>query len=213
MRSRRRLLLLAASIAALFATAALGVPHTPTSFRALIAPLGAAAPLAYVLLWAVLTPALFPGTLLAAGSGLLFGTALGTAVSIGGATLGGVLSFLAARRFGRRGVEELCGPRLERLQARIEQRGFTAVLCARLAPAVPATLVNYAGGLSRVRLRAFVAAIVVGGAPRAFAYTALGGSFGDYRSPEALVAAALIALPVLAGLAIVARALLRPRPA
>src|ERR671932_152352 len=115
MRSRRRLLLLAASTAALFAVAALGVPHTPAALRALIGPLGAAA------------------------RGLLFGTALGTAVSIAGATLGSVVSFVIARRFGRRAVEDVSGPRLERFQTRIERRGFAAVLYARLAPGVPVT--------------------------------------------------------------------------
>lgn len=209
MRSRRRLLALAAAIAALFALAALGVPHSPAGLRALVEPLGAAAPLAFALVWAALTPALFPGTVLAAASGLLFGTALGTAVSIAGATLGSVLSFGLARRFGRRAADDLAGPRIERLQARIERRGFLAVLYARLAPGVPATLLNYAGGLTRIRLRAFAAAIALGGAPRAFAYAALGGTSGDYGSPQALAAIALIALPALGGAALLLRARLR----
>lgn len=213
MHSRRRLLCLAALVAALFAAAALVVPHSADELRAVVAPLGVAAPIGFVLVWAALTPALFPGTALAAASGLLFGTALGTAVSIAGATLGSAIAFALARRLGRAAADDLAGPRLQRLQARIERRGFLAVLYARLAPGVPVTLLNYAGGLSRVRMRAFVAAIALGGAPRAFAYTALGGSFGDYRSPVAIVALALIVLPALAGAALLVRARLRSRPA
>ena len=209
MRSRTRLLLLGLAIAALFAAAAVGMPHSPGGLRALVAPLGWCAPAVFVLLWTALTPALFPGTALAAASGLLFGTALGTGVSIAGATLGSVLAFAIARRFGRSAADELSGPRIERLQERIERRGFAAVLYARLAPGVPVTLLNYAGGLSRVRLRQFAAAIAVGGAPRGFAYTALGGSFGHYDSPAALVAIALIALPAVAGAALLVRARLR----
>lgn len=209
MGSRRRLTLLAVAIAALFAAAALGVPHSPAGLRGLVEPLGAVAPVAFVLIWAALTPALFPGTALAAASGLLFGTALGTGVSIVGATLGSVLAFGIARRFGRRAADDLSGPRVQRLQERIERRGFLAVLYARLAPGVPVTLLNYAGGLARVRLRDFAIAIAIGGAPRAFAYTALGGSFGNWTSAPALIAIALIALPTLAGAALLIRSRLR----
>jgi uncharacterized membrane protein YdjX (TVP38/TMEM64 family) len=209
MRSYARLLALVALIATLFAAAAIGMPHSPAGLRALVVPLGWAAPIAFVLLWAALTPALFPGTVLAAGSGLLFGTALGTAVSVAGATLGSALAFALARRLGRTAAEELEGPRVARLQERIERRGFVSVLYARLAPGVPVTLLNYAGGLSRVRPRDFIAAIAVGGAPRAFAYTALGGSFGDYGSPAAIIAISLIVLPAIAGAALLLRSRLR----
>src|SRR4051795_12936328 len=130
MHSRRRLLCLAALVAALFAAAALVVPHSAERLRAVVAPLGVAAPIGFVLVWAALTPALFPGTALAAASGLLFGTALGTAVSIAGATLGSVLSFAIARRFGQRAADDLAGPRIERLQERVERRGFLSVLYA-----------------------------------------------------------------------------------
>jgi len=207
--ARRRLLLLALAIAALFGAAALGVPHSPDGLRALIEPLGLAAPFAFALLWALLTPALFPGTVLAAASGLLFGTVAGTAVSVAGATLGSVLAFAISRRFGSGAAAEISGPRLERLQQRIERRGFLAVLGARVAPGVPVTLLNYAAGLSRVRLRDFAAAIAIGGAPRAFAYTALGGSGGDFGSPAAIAGIALIAIPAIAGLALVLRTRLR----
>src|SRR4051794_29106699 len=105
--ARRRLLALAAVVAALFGVAALGVPHSPDGLRALIEPLGLAAPLGFALLWALLTPPLFPGTVLGAASGLLFGAGGGTAVSVLGATAGSVLAFALARRIGARAAEEL----------------------------------------------------------------------------------------------------------
>jgi uncharacterized membrane protein YdjX (TVP38/TMEM64 family) len=71
------------------------------------------------------------------------------------------------------------------------------VLYARIAPLVPYTLVNYAAGIARIAFPAFVAATAIGCAPRAFAYTALGGSFGDLGRPEAI-----IALAVLVGMAL-----------
>ena len=136
-----------------------------------------------------LTVALFPGPLLAGASGLLFGTALGTPVSI-------VVGDARARRspsassrwWAHDAVEELAGPRLRALRAWVGRRGFLSVLYARIAPGVPYNLVNYAAGLTPVLLRSFVAATAIGCAPRAFAYTALGGSLGDLGSPEAIVA-------------------------
>ena len=149
--------------------------------------LGAAGPLLFIPISACLTVALFPGPLLAGASGLLFGTALGTPVSIVSATLGATLAFSLSRWWAHDAVQELAGPRLNALRAWVGRRGFLSVLYARIAPGVPYSLVNYAAGLTPILLRSFVAATAIGVAPRAFAYTALGGSLGDLRSPEAIV--------------------------
>ena len=77
---------------------------------------------------------------------------------------------------------------MQALRAWEGRRGVLSVLYARLAPGVPYSLVNYAAGLTPIALRTFAAATAVGVAPRAFAYTALGGSFGDLGSPEAIIA-------------------------
>jgi uncharacterized membrane protein YdjX (TVP38/TMEM64 family) len=70
---------------------------------------------------------------------------------------------------------------------------------------MPFTLVNYAAGLTPLRLPVFAAATALGAAPRAFAYTALGGSFGDWRSPETIVAAVVLAVMALVGLVLLRR--------
>ena len=155
--------------------------------------------------------ALFPGPLLAGASGLLFGTALGTPVSIVSATLGATLAFCLARWLAHDAVAELAGPRVNGLRAWIGRRGFLSVLYARITPGVPYSLVNYAAGLTPVLLRSFVAATAIGCAPRAFAYTALGGSLGDLRSPEAIVA--VVVLVVMAAVGRSRRARRAPRAA
>jgi hypothetical protein len=53
---------------------------------------GIAAPLIAVGAWVLLTPALFPGTVLAAASGLAFGAVDGVALSLVGAVLGGLVA-------------------------------------------------------------------------------------------------------------------------
>jgi len=173
--------------------------------RSAIDPLGAAAVPAFVVASALLTCALFPGPLLAAASGLLFGTALGTPVSIIAATLGGLVAFSIARFVAHDAVDALAGRRLRDLQAWIERRGFWAVLYARIAPGIPYTLVNYVAGLTRVRIAAFAAATAIGVAPRAFAYTALGGSLDNLDSPEAIIAVATLMAMALFGLAVMRR--------
>jgi uncharacterized membrane protein YdjX (TVP38/TMEM64 family) len=163
------------------------------------------APVAFVLISAALTVACFPGPLLAGASGYLFGTAEGTVLSIVAATLGATIAFSIARWVAGDAVAELGGPRLRALSEWVGRRDFLSVLYARIAPGVPSTLVNYAAGLSPVRLRAFVAATMIGVAPRAFAYTALGGHLGNLTSPAALVALGVLVAMALGGLALARR--------
>lgn len=167
--------------------------------RDAIDPLGAAAVPAFIALSALLTCALFPGPLLAGASGLLFGTALGTPVSITAATLGAVIAFCIARFVAHDAVQTLTPERVRPLQDWIERRGFWAVLYARIAPGVPYSLLNYAAGVTRVGLPAFAAATAIGVAPRAFAYTALGGSLDNLASPEAIIAYVALAVMALTG--------------
>jgi uncharacterized membrane protein YdjX (TVP38/TMEM64 family) len=198
-RARLRLAALAVLVGGLFVVVALTGSVSPGRVRDAIDPLGPAAVPGFIVVSALLTCALFPGPLLAGASGLLFGTALGTPVSIAAATLGAVLAFSIARFLAHDAVEALAGRRLRAIQEWIEQRGFWAVFYARIAPGVPYSLVNYVAGVTRVRLLAFAAATAIGVAPRAFAYTALGGSLDDLGSPEALVAIALLVVMAVGG--------------
>ena len=165
---------------------------------------GAAGPLVFITVSALLTVVLFPGPLLAGASGLLFGTALGFPVTLTAAVLGAALAFSLSRWWAHDAVLELSGARVLALRGWLERRGFVSVLYARIAPGMPYTLVNYAAGLTSIRLGVFAGATALGAAPRAFAYTALGGSLGNPRSP-----AAIVALVVLVGMALGGALLLR----
>jgi uncharacterized membrane protein YdjX (TVP38/TMEM64 family) len=171
---------------------------------------GVWAPVAFVVLSASLTVVLFPGPLLAGASGLLFGTALGFPLSLTAAVLGASLAFLIARTVGHDAVERRAGPRLTRLRAAIGRRGFVSVLYARIVPGVPYTLVNYAAGLAPIGLGTFAVATALGAAPRAFAYTALGGSLDDLGSPEAIAAFAVLIVMAVGGLVMLRRESMNP---
>jgi uncharacterized membrane protein YdjX (TVP38/TMEM64 family) len=202
--ARRRVAALALALGAVWLLVA-GGGLSSDRVRDAIDPLGAAAVPAFVLLSALLTCALFPGPLLAGASGLLFGTALGTPVSIAAATLGAVIAFCIARFVAHDAVQTLTPKRMAPVQDWIERRGFWAVLYARIAPGVPYSLLNYAAGLTRVALPVFAAATAIGVAPRAFAYTALGGSLDDLGSPEAIIAIAALVVMALTGAALIQR--------
>ena len=161
---------------------------------------GPAAPFVFILVSALLTVLFVPGPILAASSGLLFGVALGTPVAIVSATLGAVLAFSISRWWGHDAVEHLAGPRLKAIRDWIGERGFRSVFYARLTPGAPYSLVNYASGLAPVRLRDFALATAIGCSPRAFAYTALGGSLDNLDSPEAMVALGVLILMALVGI-------------
>ena len=98
------------------------MPHSPSEVRDLVLSAGVAAPAAALAAWVVLTPALFPGPVLAAAGGLAFGAVGGTALACAGAVLGGVAAFWLARTVARGPVTQLTrrSARLERMHAGYE---------------------------------------------------------------------------------------------
>ena len=171
-----------------------------SEIRTKVDDLGAAGPLLFIPISAVLTVLFVPGPVLAAASGLLFGVALGTPISIISATLGAVLAFAVSRWWAHDAVEHLAGARINAIREWIGNRGFRSVFYARLAPGAPYNLVNYAAGLTPVKLRDFTLATAIACSPRAFAYTALGGSIDNWSRPEALIALLVLVVMSIVGL-------------
>jgi uncharacterized membrane protein YdjX (TVP38/TMEM64 family) len=185
---------------------------TPSEAQRWVAGAGAAGPVVFVLAGGVLGLALFPGHMTAAVAGILFGAVAGTALALAATLLGAGLSLLAARRFGADAVHSLLGPRGRRWQGWLAANGFSAVLACRLAPAMPSGMVNYLAGLAGIRSRAFFGAVALGALPKTIAYVSLGGALSDPLSMRGGVAVALY-VGAAAGGALVARRLLRARPA
>lgn len=186
---RRRLLLLALGVAVLFALALWLLPHSKDGLRDLVDSAGPFAVVAALVLWCVATPALISGPLLALATGLMFGAAVGSGIAVAGATLGAIISFAIARRVGGEGLGAL-GGRAARWTKAIESRGFRSMLCLRALPAMPATIISYGAGLSRIGLWDFTLATLIVAAPRGIAYALLGSAASE-RS------ALLVALPTI----------------
>jgi uncharacterized membrane protein YdjX (TVP38/TMEM64 family) len=168
--------------------------------RRTVAATGPAAPLTYVVVSAALGAILVPGSILAAGSGVLFGPVLGLFVTLGASVGTAIITSLLGRRAGRQSARELLGPqRADRLDQLIQRRGLWAVVGQRFIPGVSDALASYAFGAFGVPLWQMAIGAFIGSVPRAFVYTALGASIGDLSSPLAYVAVAIWCVTAVIG--------------
>jgi uncharacterized membrane protein YdjX (TVP38/TMEM64 family) len=209
--ARRRLLVLVAALVVLGVTAVRSGPDVAT-VQAWVEATGWVAPVAFTLLYAALTVALVPASVLTLAAGLLFGGILGATVTLVGATAGAIIAFSVARMGGRRAVERLAAGRLAQVDAWLGQRGLAAVITLRLVPLVPFSAANYAAGLTAIRGRDFAVGTAVGIVPGVLVYTSLGASLTDPTGPAFLAAvAALLALSLAGSIALRRSRRARPR--
>ncbi|MEO5341709.1 MAG: VTT domain-containing protein [Magnetococcus sp. MYC-9] len=128
----------------------------------------------YVLLYVLATVLFLPGSVLTLAGGALFGPWLGGILCLVGATMGAGLSFLIARHLAGDWVARRAGGMLGRLLAGVEAEGWRFVAFVRLVPIFPFNLLNYALGLTRIRLDHYLLASLVCMAPGGLAYAWLG---------------------------------------
>lgn len=204
-----RVALMALVTAAIAAFWLSGIAPSADRIRAWGDDLGPAAPVLWPLLFALLN-FVVPWPIIAGATGLLFGTAAGTALALAGVLVAATFQLGLARHLAGDALRERVLARASRLDALLERNGFVAVFYSRIVPGISWAIVNYATGLARVRLREVLAATVAGGTPKVFAYVALGGSFDDLSRPEALVAIGMLVALGVAG-AIIARRQLTAR--
>ncbi len=170
------------------------------------------APLLFVLLYAFATVLFVPGSILTVAGGALFGPRWGTLWNLSGATLGATLAFVIARYVGSDWVARRAGERLARLIRGVKEEGWRFVAFVRLVPLFPFNLVNYAFGLTRVRLGEYVMASFVCMAPGALAYTYLGYAGREAASGQVgAIHKALLALALFAAVAFLPRLVRRLR--
>ncbi|MGE0460985.1 MAG: TVP38/TMEM64 family protein [Vicinamibacterales bacterium] len=155
---------IAAAIAGLVVLALLGreAPAMLPKFAAWVASLGAWGPVAFIAGYSIAPVIFAPAFLLTLAAGAIFGFVKGVIYVMIGATIGATLAFLTGRYLARHFVERLLRrePRLAIIDRAVERHGFRLVALLRMSPAVPFVLLNYALGLSRVRLADYVAACI-----------------------------------------------------
>lgn len=151
-----------------------------TGATARVAALGAWGPAAFVGLYVLACVFAVPGALLTLAAGATFGLARGVALAFAGAMLGSTAAFLLSRHGARRIIERRLGddPRVATIDRAIAGRGRLIVFLLRLSPVFPFSLLNYALGLTQVRLADFVAG-GVGMLPGTLLYVYYGTLIGD----------------------------------
>jgi uncharacterized membrane protein YdjX (TVP38/TMEM64 family) len=165
--------------------------------QSLIASFGIFAPIAYIVLFALLPVVFFPVAVLAVAGGLLFGLGWGSVYTLIGAAINCALMFLLSRSVGQKRVQSLVEQRVSpSWQARLKQAdgrsGFLLLFLLRLIPAVPYGLINYAFGLSKMRFWPYMLASVIGIIPGTLVFINLGDKALDWNSPSFWIAIALI---------------------
>jgi uncharacterized membrane protein YdjX (TVP38/TMEM64 family) len=141
--------------------------------------LGYAAPLLFILVYALSTAFSLPtGLLLSTVGGFLFGTLWGGLFNVVGATLGATMIFLAARTVLGDVLRARAGPSLQKLEAGFRDNELSYMLVLRLVPLFPFWLVNLAPAFLGVRTSTFVGGTFVGIIPGAFVFASVGTGLG-----------------------------------
>lgn len=173
---------------------------------------GPLAPIAFIGIYALATIAFVPGSLLTLSGGALFGPVAGTFYNLTGATLGATLAFLAARHLGLGRLRQRIGGRAAQIITGVEREDWRFVAFLRLVPLVPFNLLNYALGLTRIRLTRYVLTTYLAMLPGALAYTYLGYAGREAASGgSGLIRKGLLALALLAAAALLPRLIRRMR--
>ncbi len=149
------------------------------AIQATIQGYGVWAPLVFIGLYIAATILFLPGSVLTIAGGLIFGAYIGTAYNLIGAVIGSTGSFLIARYIASDWVQRKTGSgRMKQLMDGVEKEGWKFVAIVRLVPIIPFNLLNYALGLTPVRLLHYIIASAVFMLPGTFAYTYV-GSLGE----------------------------------
>lgn len=141
-----------------------------------IAQLGPWGAIIFIGLYVVATVLFIPGSALTLGAGAIFGVAWGSVYVSIGSTLGATAAFLVGRYLARDSISRRIegNARFAAIDKAVASEGWKIVGLTRLSPVFPFTLLNYAFGLTQVKLRDYVLASWIGMMPGTVMYVYLG---------------------------------------
>ena len=127
---------------------------------------------------------LVPGSILTIGAGAAYGLVWGTLIASTASAVAAIAAFLLARTIGRRRVAAwaLADRRVAALDAAIGDHGLKLVILVRLSPLIPFNVLNYALGMTRVRLRDYALGSFLGMLPITVLYVYIGSLAGQLAS-------------------------------
>jgi uncharacterized membrane protein YdjX (TVP38/TMEM64 family) len=169
---------LAILVAFLFLLRALPVAQWLDAFKQWVEGQGALGYVLYVVVYAVCCVLLVPALALTLGAGAIFGFVPGAIVNIIGATLGATAAFLLSHTALRKRVERMTSGHVKfrALDRAITKEGTKIMWLVRLSGFPPFTWVNYAFGLTGIRLAPYVVTTFFGIIPGSLAFTYAGAA-------------------------------------
>jgi len=143
--------------------------------------LGAWGPVAFVALYILACVLFIPGSALTLGAGVLFGVINGSIVVSIASTLGATLAFLVGRYLARDAIAAKTkgNAKFAAIDKAVAQEGWKIVGLTRLSPIFPFNLLNYAFGLTQVKLKDYFLASWIGMMPGTVMYVYIGSLAGD----------------------------------
>lgn len=138
--------------------------------------LGAWGPVIFIVVYILAAVFFVPGSVLTLGAGAVFGLVLGSVCVSIGATLGATAAFLVGRYLAREAIARKIegNDKFAAIDRAVADEGWKIVFLTRLVPVFPFTLLNYAFGLTRVKLGHYVLASWIGMIPGTVMYVYLG---------------------------------------
>ena len=142
----------------------------------LVGQLGPWGAVIFIAIYVVATVLFVPGSVLTLGAGAVFGVVWGSIYVSIAATLGATCAFLVGRYFARDAIARKIegNERFAAIDKAVANEGWKIVGLTRLSPVFPFTLLNYAFGITRVKLGHYVLASWIGMMPGTVMYVYLG---------------------------------------
>lgn len=196
-------ILIALIAAGTIAVLMVGIPDAAT-MRENFAEAGLSGVLVFIGLYVLLSLTPIPASALTIAAGISFGLMRGILVVDIAATIGAILAFYLGRLLGRDAVRGMASGRLDALDDLLSRRGLLSVILVRMVPIFPFAAVNYASGLTAVKIRDYVLGTAIGIVPVSFAYVAVGAYGAKPGSLPFILAIASLLVVTVAG-ALVAR--------
>jgi uncharacterized membrane protein YdjX (TVP38/TMEM64 family) len=138
--------------------------------------LGPWGPAIFIAIYVAATVLLIPGSVLTLGAGAVFGLIRGTLIVSVASTLAATAAFLIGRYLARAAVARKIegNEKFAAIDRAVAAEGWKVVFLTRLSPVFPFTLLNYAFGLTQVKLGHYVLASWIGMLPGTVMYVYLG---------------------------------------
>ena len=129
----------------------------------------------------VATVFFIPGSILTLGAGFIYGVLYGSIYVSVASTIGATAAFIVGRYFARDWVAgKVSGnARFQAIDDAVGREGWKIVGLTRLSPIFPFNLLNYAYGLTKVKLGHYVLASWIGMMPGTVMYVYIGSLAGD----------------------------------